>query len=253
MARIRSIHPGLFTDEAFVMLSDAAQILLVGLWTEADDRGVFEWKPVTLRIRLRPGRDGAIEPLLEELIAANCVRRYEIGPRQLGAVRNFGKFQRPKYPKATHSTTAEVRNYVCSTLVIPGTDAVEPSGVPRNAEMSPQMEDGGGRGEEEELKTPAVGEDAERPRKSQRRASEYAFEGRHVRLTQRDYDAWAKAYTTIPDLKAELETIDAKFSDNPPANGKCFGAASAWLRSKHERLLAERQGLERQRQQVDPL
>ncbi len=41
MARIRSIHPGLFTDEAFMALSLLARVVLPGLWTECDDQGVF--------------------------------------------------------------------------------------------------------------------------------------------------------------------------------------------------------------------
>ena len=31
MARIRSIHPGLFTDEKFVVLSEPAQVFFMGL------------------------------------------------------------------------------------------------------------------------------------------------------------------------------------------------------------------------------
>jgi hypothetical protein len=33
MPRIRSVHPGLFTDEAFVTVSMAARVLLIGVWT----------------------------------------------------------------------------------------------------------------------------------------------------------------------------------------------------------------------------
>ena len=32
MARIRSIHPGIWTDEAFVELSALARLLYIGLW-----------------------------------------------------------------------------------------------------------------------------------------------------------------------------------------------------------------------------
>src|SRR4051794_19179480 len=38
-ARIRSIHPRLFTDEAFVSCLPLARLLLLGIWTEADDHG----------------------------------------------------------------------------------------------------------------------------------------------------------------------------------------------------------------------
>jgi hypothetical protein len=49
MSRIRSIHPGFFADETFVMLSPLARLFWIGLLTEADDQGIFEWKPVTLK------------------------------------------------------------------------------------------------------------------------------------------------------------------------------------------------------------
>ncbi len=73
MARIRSIHPGLFTDEAFVSLTADAQVFLMGIWTEADDQGAFEWKPLTLRMRLRPTKDGPVDDLLDELEAAKFI------------------------------------------------------------------------------------------------------------------------------------------------------------------------------------
>ena len=143
MSRIRSVHPGLFTDEAFVSLSSDAQILFIGLWTEADDQGVFEWKPLTLRMRLRPTKDGPIEPLLSELTAANCVKLYEIDGRKLGAIRNFRKFQRPKSPNAIHVINDDIRIYVGLSLPISEMKPLQPPPVPRKAEKSPQMEDGG--------------------------------------------------------------------------------------------------------------
>ncbi len=112
MARIRSVHPGLFTDEAFVALSDSAQVFLIGLWTEADDQGVFEWKPLSLRMRLRPTKDGDVGKLLAELAAVDAIASYEIDGRQYGAIRNFRKYQRPKFPKEMHPISDEFRNYV---------------------------------------------------------------------------------------------------------------------------------------------
>lgn len=150
MARIRSVHPGLFTDEAFVSLSEAAQILLIGIWTECDDQGAFEWKPITLRMRLRPTKDGSIEPLLGELAAANTVRRYEHEGREYGAVRNFRKYQKPKKPNKVHFMPPEFRTYVGLTGDSSEQEADEGGGDP---EFFDQMEDGGGEedGEEKNL------------------------------------------------------------------------------------------------------
>jgi hypothetical protein len=156
MARIRSVHPGLFTDEAFAGLSCDAQMLLIGIWTEADDQGVFEWKPVTLRMRLRPTKDGAVEPLLAELVEGDCIRQFEVAGRKYGAVRNFRKYQRPKKPNAVHPMTPEIGIYVALNGVSSEPDddegeastepkTVKPTPVPPKGEIAPQMEDGGGR------------------------------------------------------------------------------------------------------------
>lgn len=156
MARIRSVHPALFTDEAFIQLSDAAQIFWIGLWTEADDQGVFEWKPATLKLRLRGASTAPVEPLLAELIALDCIRRYEIEGRQYAAIRNFQRFQRPKKPNSIHVLPPEFRTYVGSSGpssepeedIEPSSSppaTVKPPSVPPKSEKPPQMEDGGGK------------------------------------------------------------------------------------------------------------
>lgn len=106
------MHPGLFTDEAFVQLSDGAQIFFVGLLTQADDQGIFEWKPVTLEMRLRPVSRKPIDPLLEELIGLNFISSYELDGRKFGAVRNFVRYQRPKKPNYIYPILNEFRTYV---------------------------------------------------------------------------------------------------------------------------------------------
>lgn len=155
MPRIRSVHPGLFTDEAFVSLSDAAQILLIGLWTECDDQGAFEWKPLTLRMRLRQNRDGPVEPLLAEMEALNCIMSYEHKGRKLGLVRNFRKWQRPKRPNKVYFVPPEFGTYTLPAGNssepehdeqddVPNSPPLEATSVPPKAELAPQREDGGG-------------------------------------------------------------------------------------------------------------
>lgn len=67
----------------------------------------------------------------------------------------------------------------------------------------------------------------------------YSFQGRVVRLTERDYRAWKQAYSAIPDLDAELQRIDANLSAKP--DGKWFVAAAAMLNAKHQKILGDRQ------------
>lgn len=152
MARIRSVHPGLFTDESFVSCSPLARLLLLGLWTEADDQGVFEWKPVTLKMRLLPVDSADVPALLSEMEQQNIVRRFEVAGKLYGAVRNFRKYQRPKSPSAIHPLPNELRSYVR----ISETEAPEPAQFPQSGEIPAQMEDGGeGEGEKEDTASAA--------------------------------------------------------------------------------------------------
>jgi len=112
MARIRSIHPGLFTDEAFVELSDQAKLLLIGLWGECDDRGVFEWKPIRLKMRLRAWDGAKVEPFLNEMVKLNLIMTFEHEGISYGAVKNFCKWQRPKTPQFLYPTSDSVNVYV---------------------------------------------------------------------------------------------------------------------------------------------
>lgn len=151
MARIRSVHPGLFTDEAFVSCSPMARLLLIGLWTEADDQGVFEWKPLTLKMRLLPADNADAAELLDEVATNGIVQRFEVDGKAYGAIRNFRKYQRPKKPNEVHPLPPEFRTYV--GLMDQSSEPV-PHQSPTKGEKSPQMEDGGGRMKEKNPPTP---------------------------------------------------------------------------------------------------
>jgi hypothetical protein len=114
MPRIRSVHPGLFTDEAFMELTvgnPLAGLLLIGLWTEADDSGSFEWKLLTLKARLLPATVANIGELLGALAALRFIRRFDVGGRAIGVVRNFAVYQRPKEPDDRLPFTDETRKF----------------------------------------------------------------------------------------------------------------------------------------------
>jgi hypothetical protein len=136
MSRIRSVHPGFFTDEDLVQVSRDARLFFVALGTQADDKGAFEWKPTTLKMRLFPADTLDIEHLLTELVSIDALAAYEVDGRKYGAIRNFRKFQRPKSPNDIHPMPDKYRNYVGLPLPISET-------LPPNGETSPQMEEGG--------------------------------------------------------------------------------------------------------------
>jgi hypothetical protein len=196
MARIRSVHPGLFTDEAFVSLSMAARMLLIGIWTEADDHGVFEWKPVSLKMRIFPADHAEVTILLAELETHDLVKRFTCDTRQFGIVRNFCKYQRPKNPSYRHPFTEEYHYYVGLTKS-PNGVLPQSSGSP--TENRPQMEEEGGRGEKEEEKE-----------RKQKRASarRYRFDGGIIKLTEPSFENWASSFQNL-DLRAELTARDA--------------------------------------------
>ncbi|CAI9119564.1 hypothetical protein [Brytella acorum] len=118
MARIRSIHPGLYTDEAFATVSIAARMLIIGIWNHADDGGGFEWKPLSLKMRIFPADNVDVAALLEELRAADIVKKYDVEGRSYGAVRNFGRWQRPKKPDRFCPMPPSVREYAETVSIL---------------------------------------------------------------------------------------------------------------------------------------
>ena len=134
MARIRSVHPGIWTDEAFVSVSRDARLLFIGLLNECDDHGAFEWKPLQIKMKLCAGDDapiGTVSGWLKELVEVNLVQRYETNGSCYGAVRNFRQWQRPKKPNPIYPMPAEVRKY---TGPKNGTPPTEPE---------PELDEGG--------------------------------------------------------------------------------------------------------------
>lgn len=112
MARIRSTHPGQWTDEEFVECQPLARLLALALRNEADDQGVFEWKPTTLKMRLMPADNVDVGALLAELETHRLVVKFEVAGKVYGAIRNFIQYQRVKKPSKVHPLPAELRKWV---------------------------------------------------------------------------------------------------------------------------------------------
>jgi Protein of unknown function (DUF1376) len=71
---------------------------------------------------------------------------------------------------------------------------------------------------------------------------EIVFKSGCIQLTAEHLDQWANAFSSYPDLRAELTAIAAKLQDEPPAGfkpEKWFGTVAAWLKKGHERNLRE--------------
>jgi hypothetical protein len=196
MAKIRSVHPGLFTDEAFVTVSAEAEIFYIGLWTEADDQGVFEWKPVTLKMRLRAASSADTVELLKELSDKDMVRRFEVRGRVFGAIRNFKKFQKPERPRFVHPLPDELRDYVgFQVLEQTGNSDEAPPEQPNDTDTTPteQCSDTSGRG---------------RGTGKGKNNNDGGFSGSVIRLTRAKLEHWMALYPHIPNLRSMLASRD---------------------------------------------
>jgi hypothetical protein len=101
MARIRSIKPEFWEDEAVGQISHAARLLFIGTWTLADDQGLLRWTPAYLRAALFMYDDMTLaraRELSREVEEAGLVTPYEANGEQLAQVRNFSKHQRIDRP-----------------------------------------------------------------------------------------------------------------------------------------------------------
>jgi len=210
MSRIRSIHPGLFTDEAFMQASPNARLLLIGIWTECWDDGVFELKPLTLKAKIFPADNIDVSDLLTELEFLKFFQSFQSGGKSYGAVRNFRKFQRPKKPNSSGLLTDELRTYVAITD--DSSELVE-NQYGTSGGKSPQMEDGGCIGKGNSLSN--TDECLEQcfkhfweayPRKVAIAAAERAFA---------DAAKHEQAETIIEKLKAYTFADDPKFIPSP--------------------------------------
>jgi hypothetical protein len=148
MPRIRSIHPGIWTDEEFVGMSMASRLLFIGILNECDDQGVFIWKPTQLKMRVLPSDSVDVADLLSELTEAGFIRRYAVNGSTYGAVRHFREFQRPKKPNAVHPLTDEMRAFSGTKAECHSPPVGNPGGNGGEAVPGefPQEDGGGGEG-----------------------------------------------------------------------------------------------------------
>lgn len=122
------------------------------LWTEADDHGIFEWKPIVLKARIFPADNIEFNDVLLEYKKLGCIMSFMIGDRRFGAIRNFCKFQRPQKPSYKFPTNDQVLSYTMCEGYCTGTIPVSEEVDTTTVKSPPMKEEGGkGRGKEEEV------------------------------------------------------------------------------------------------------
>lgn len=244
MGRIRSLHPGQWSDEEFVESSPLARLLCLGLRNEADDNGIFQWRPKQLKMRLLPADDCDPVELLDELVANNQIRRFEVDGQAYGAIRNFREFQSPQKPKAKYPLPDELVAYVTGGGPKPSGSGSAP--VPEQSPTStvpvqdsyrtapdPVSTGKERKGEEEERK-----EGGDAPAGAD--PNEIVFQGDVVRINRRDFNRWKASYPAIADLISELQGLDDWLRTQPePERKRWFHMVSGALRKKHQAAAAE--------------
>lgn len=146
MARIRSIHPGLTSDESYMSMSMTAKAAWVPLWMHCDDHGIFEWKPIVLKALIFPADNVDFSAVLLELESLDCIKRITVDGKPCGIVRNFAKYQRPKNPSYRFFKDNDFPDYLGSYIAIRGSiPPALPQPYPSPPENPPQMKEEGGR------------------------------------------------------------------------------------------------------------
>lgn len=95
MARIRSLKPEFWTDGKVVGLSFGARLLFMGMWNFARcDHGHVDDDALQLKLKILPADNVDAEALLEELIEAELIDRYEGEGRTFLHIRRFTDHQK---------------------------------------------------------------------------------------------------------------------------------------------------------------
>lgn len=231
MSRIRSIHPGIWTDEAFMSLSAFARLLLMGIWTEAFDDGVFEWKPLTLKARIFPVDSVDVNELLVELVEHGLVSRLDQHPKRPGVIRNFQRYQRPKKPNSSGMLPDEWLDFV-GAKAAPEPSDDETSESVRNqfgtgTEKSQQMEDGGGRGSSS-LRSESI------EKKERERADFDSWISSWPSQASDDHDDAFKAWCQLSDEeRAEAKRLSSAYVEQAKGGGRTvICSAAKYLRQR---------------------
>lgn len=163
MPRIRSIHHGQWKDEAFVSVSFPARLLAIGLRNMADDHGVFEWKPVLIRMELFPADSVSVVDLLDELLAVDIIQAFDASGRKYGVIRNFLRWQRPQRPSYLHPFPEMLASYIVGSVNDEAGDGgnsrnLHPASAPIPRKRNQRKEEGGRRESRREKSTSPSGD-----------------------------------------------------------------------------------------------
>jgi hypothetical protein len=97
MARIRTVKPEFFQHErlheAEVESGLPLRLAFVGLWTQCDREGRFEWRPARLKLNILPWDDVDFSRVLDALVTRGFVVQYTVDGQEIGAIPSWRKHQ----------------------------------------------------------------------------------------------------------------------------------------------------------------
>ena len=95
MARSRNIKPGFFQNETLAELPPLARLAFIGMWTVADFKGCFEYRPKRLKVQILPYDDCDIREIVANLAVHGFINVYQVDGAQYIKIINFTKHQNP--------------------------------------------------------------------------------------------------------------------------------------------------------------
>lgn len=97
MARIRTIKPEFFRHELLFDTERASglpiRLAFIALWTVADRKGRFKWRPRSLKTECLPHDEIDFAAVLETLRGAGLIVRYEVDGEPYGVIPTFLEHQ----------------------------------------------------------------------------------------------------------------------------------------------------------------
>lgn len=204
--KIRSLHPGFFSDAKVCALSFQARLLWQGLWCFADDYGRGPWLPKAIEGAIFPRDEVDIQTLMFEVVDQGLVELYGVDGETFYAIPRWDDYQSPKYKAKTSvpdpSTLKKARK------INPG--QIGDKSVPNRGQSAPEF-------------SPGEGEERERRGRGRREGGE--SEGRESPTNQKPTNAtqaeWAAARSIAIERGAgNVDAYATSLLDEPDGREK---------------------------------
>ena len=101
MARSRNIKPAFFENELLGELPALDRLAFIAMWTIADFKGCFEYRPKRLKLKLLPYDDCDIEKIVGRLEQSGFLKKYSIAENDYIKIINFSVHQNPHIKEKT--------------------------------------------------------------------------------------------------------------------------------------------------------